>query len=333
MPCRHCIKEYGGCCKFVFHDDFKLILLPSEVRRIASLSGKEAEEFIDAAPLSPYQREWFVTGPDRHDKLWSRLFHLWGQPTGFKGPCPFLTERGCPFQYRDKPFICQAYPLDFNITSDQLFRPTDSDCMVCERAKSDAELVSYFNDDWEGLRKRFRSFRRECIEMLNKFEGLRLRACVSEDKPAIMEIMKKTPEFLPVEVDVAKEVLDLHSNGGTQSGYHVIVAELGGRIVGWACYGPTPMTESTWDVYWMATDPEMKNRGIGSALLALTEEKIRQAGGRLAVIETSSKPIYENTRAFYVSRGWHTNNRIPDYYAMGDDLVIYTKIVGGTKGG
>lgn len=159
-------------------------------------------------------------------------------------------------------------------------------------------------------------------------EGLKLRACSPQDKPAIMEIMRKTPEFLPAEVSVAEEVLDLHLNGGVQSGYHVIVSELGARVVGWACYGPTPMTESTWDVYWMATDPAMKNRGIGSALLSLAEDRIRSAGGRLIIIETSSKPSYENSRAFYVSRGWRTGNRIPDYYAMGDDLVILTKNVG-----
>ncbi len=328
MICRTCIPKTDGCCKFPFHDGFKLILLPSEVARAAARLGKAPEEFIDTSPLSPYEREWFVTGPDRQDKLWARLFELWQQPTGVTGSvCPFVTDSGCALPYTEKPFICQAYPLDFNITTGALYQPTDTDCMLCEQAKSVDEILTVFNDNWESLQQRFKAYRRECLALLNSLEGLKLRACAPADKPTIMEFMRRTPEFLPVEVSVAEEVLDLYLTGGAGSGYHADVAELGGRVRGWVCYGPTPMTESTWDVYWMGVDPEVKGRGIGSALLALAEDRIRGAGGRLAVIETASKPSYDGTRAFYASRGWKPACRIPDYYATGDDLVVYTKLV------
>ena len=49
--------------------------------------------------------------------------------------------------------------------------------------------------------------------------------------------------------------------------------------------------------------------------------------GRLVVVETSSRPDYSATRAFYERRGYTRAAVVPGYYAPGDDLVIYLKDV------
>ena len=140
-----------------------------------------------------------------------------------------------------------------------------------------------------------------------------------------MKILRRTPEFKPAEVVVAEEVIDsyLHDPGG--AGYHALVAELDSAIAGYICYGPTPLTEGTWDIYWMAVAPEKQGQGIGGALLAHAEERIREAQGRLAIIETSSQPEYEKTRRFHLSHGYQIIGRIPDFYASGDDKLILQK--------
>jgi hypothetical protein len=43
------------------------------------------------------------------------------------------------------------------------------------------------------------------------------------------------------------------------------------------------------------------------------------------VIETSSQPLYAPTRAFYVRRGYKEVARVQDFYADGDDRVIFAK--------
>jgi len=153
--------------------------------------------------------------------------------------------------------------------------------------------------------------------MLNQLEGLTTREGTAADKAAIMHILAQTPEFTPPEVVVAEEVLDCYLGNPVDSGYYVLVAEIAAQMVGYICYGPTPLTESTWDIYWMATTPALKNRGIGKTLLTLAEEHIRAKGGRLILIETSSKPSYENTRGFYQARGYDVVSTIPDFYARG----------------
>lgn len=163
--------------------------------------------------------------------------------------------------------------------------------------------------------------------MPERLKGLTTRVCAAADKLAIMHILAETPEFTPAEVVVAEEVLDCYLSNPADSGYYVLVAEVGSKMAGYICYGPTPLTEGTWDIYWMATAPVMKNRGIGKTLLTLAEEHVRAKNGRLILIETSSKPSYENTRGFYQARGYDIISRIPDFYAPADDLVIFQKRV------
>jgi ribosomal protein S18 acetylase RimI-like enzyme len=145
------------------------------------------------------------------------------------------------------------------------------------------------------------------------------------DKPAIMKILRDTPEFKPSEVVIAEELIDSYLHDSYQSGYHILVAEVERLVVGYICYGPTPLTEGTWDIYWVAVAQHGQNRGIGSALIASAENEIKKAQARLAIIETSSLPEYEKTRRFYKRQGYELIGRIPDFYASGDDKLILRK--------
>jgi ribosomal protein S18 acetylase RimI-like enzyme len=152
-----------------------------------------------------------------------------------------------------------------------------------------------------------------------------IRPVANKDKPAIMQILRAIPEFKPAEVVVAEEVIDSYLRDPSGSGYHIFVAEFDSVVVGYVCYGSTPLTEGTWDIYWLAVAPKEQGRGIGKALLAHAEGKIRKAQGRLAIIETSSKPEYERTRRFHHSQGYELICRIADFYAPGDDKLVFQK--------
>ena len=147
----------------------------------------------------------------------------------------------------------------------------------------------------------------------------------SKDKPEIVDILRNTPEFNPAEVIVAEELIDCYLNDGLSSGYIVLVAEVNSSVLGYICYGPTPLTEGAWDLYWAAVAREEQGKGIGKALLIQAETEIRNQGGRMAIIETSSKPEYEKTRRFHVSNGYQIVGRIPDFYADSDDKLIFVK--------
>lgn len=86
------------------------------------------------------------------------------------------------------------------------------------------------------------------------------------DKSSLMAILHNTPEFKPSEVLVAEEVIDCYLYAPETSGYYALVAEVDAIVAGYICYGSTPLTEGTWDIYWQATAREKRGQGIGSAL-------------------------------------------------------------------
>jgi ribosomal protein S18 acetylase RimI-like enzyme len=98
-------------------------------------------------------------------------------------------------------------------------------------------------------------------------------------------------------------------------------------VAGYACFGPHPLTEGTYDLYWIAVDPAARGRGIGHALLSHSEREVCARGGRMLLIETSNTPTYAAARALYGSGGYHVEACVHDFYAPGDDLLIYAKLL------
>ncbi|MBN1188762.1 MAG: GNAT family N-acetyltransferase [Dehalococcoidales bacterium] len=154
---------------------------------------------------------------------------------------------------------------------------------------------------------------------------MNIRPMAVRDKTAVQKILVNTPEFTPAEVTLAEQVLDECLQDPENSGYFTLVAETDSAVAGFICYGPTPITEGTWDIYWIAVDHGIQGRGIGRSLMTAAEENIQAAGGRLVLVETSSKPGYEKTNLFYQGIGYKEAARIADFYMIGDDQVIYEK--------
>jgi len=148
------------------------------------------------------------------------------------------------------------------------------------------------------------------------------------DAAAIVSMIERTAAFGPADVECVRELLDtfFHSPGG--GGYTFIVAREGEQLLGMACYGPTPLTEGTYDLYWLCTASEAQRRGVARRLIDEMEADLRRRGARLLVVETSGTDAYQPARSFYLATGFHRQATIPDYYAPGDDLVIYTKRYG-----
>jgi ribosomal protein S18 acetylase RimI-like enzyme len=139
---------------------------------------------------------------------------------------------------------------------------------------------------------------------------------------------EKTGVFKRIEIVALREVLDEYVAQPGGDGYHCYCCEKEGQILGFACHGPNTMTDRTWDLFWIVVSKETQARGIGSRLLHFVEDDIRQRNGRLLVIETSSQHSYEPTRRFYRKHGYDQPAVIPDFYADGDSIVIFTKRLG-----
>jgi len=147
-----------------------------------------------------------------------------------------------------------------------------------------------------------------------------------EDGQQIHKINATTTVFNQEEVECVDELWgEYQAQGPEISGYYFIVFKEDERVRGYACYGPRALTDRTYDLYWIAVDPNARGGGIGKKLLVATEEAVRKLGARLLIVETSGLPKYEPTRAFYLATGYWLEATLKDFYSDGDDLVIFTK--------
>ena len=152
-----------------------------------------------------------------------------------------------------------------------------------------------------------------------------IRATQRSDFEQIRSIVAATKVFSQEEVDIAVELLEIYLNDPHQKDYEMFSYVESEKVAGYICIGPTPATTATYDMYWIAVDPEVHGKGIGSQLLAYVEEYLKKKNGRLIIAETSSTEKYEKTRVFYERKGFQKFAHIKEYYKPDDDLVIYGK--------
>lgn len=161
--------------------------------------------------------------------------------------------------------------------------------------------------------------------ILNDEALITIRSLHTDDVHPLRRILESTSVFTVEEVAIAVELMDIFLTDHNQQDYDIYTAMCDNAVVGYACVGPTPLTDGTFDVYWIAVDPQHQHRGIGRQLLSFAEQLVRTKGGRMLIAETSSQPKYENTRKFYLRQAYREVARIKEYYRKDDDLVIYGK--------
>jgi ribosomal protein S18 acetylase RimI-like enzyme len=171
---------------------------------------------------------------------------------------------------------------------------------------------------------------------------MRLGQLRPHDRARLAELLVATGAFHADEVEVALSLFDLSSREegpaarGTvhQPDYEFLGAfDDDGRLMGYACFGPTPSTEGTYDLYWLAVDPTAQGQGAGRALVREVERLLGARGARLLVVETSSRHDYAGARTFYENTGYAQAARVKDFYAPADDRIILTTRLTTRDGG
>ncbi len=152
-----------------------------------------------------------------------------------------------------------------------------------------------------------------------------IRPTIPADTPALLELAHGTGVFKPSELVALGEVLDDYHAKDHALGHRSVTSVVDGEVVGFAYDAPSSLADRAWYLYWIAVAKGRQSQGLGAELLRAAEEIARDAGGRIFFIETSSLPHYEPTRRFYLAQGYDRAAVVPDFYADGDDLVVFSK--------
>jgi ribosomal protein S18 acetylase RimI-like enzyme len=141
----------------------------------------------------------------------------------------------------------------------------------------------------------------------------------------LVNLLEAIVEFTPPEVAVAIELIDAALAEPASDDYRFIVCQEGARVLGYACFGATPMTEGCFDLYWLVVDPAARRTGVARELLGAVEQALRRHHARLVRVETAGLDSYRPARALYENAGYERVATIRDFYQRGNDLCIYAK--------
>jgi GNAT superfamily N-acetyltransferase len=147
------------------------------------------------------------------------------------------------------------------------------------------------------------------------------------DRKYIEDILRSTGFFYEYEIKTALDIADITiSEGIENSGYHWLkVSDEDGIITAFANYGRNDFSVHSWELYWIAVNEKVRNLNLGSILLHRVEENIIKEGGKILWIETSGRPLYAPTEAFYRRNGYELQASLKDFYGQGDPKQIYAK--------
>ena len=148
-----------------------------------------------------------------------------------------------------------------------------------------------------------------------------------DDPERIRYLTQATGFFTDEEIQVAEELAQERLSKGSLSGYHFVMVHRDDRLIGYTCYGPIACTLFSYDIYWIAVQPELQGDGLGRRMIEETEHLIRKSGGTRIYVETSQRPQYNGTRAFYKRMGYRLEAVVPDFYAPGDGKVVFCKVL------
>ena len=154
-----------------------------------------------------------------------------------------------------------------------------------------------------------------------------LRPTVPDDTPPLKQLTAETGFFKPHEIDTLQEVLDDYHAESQAEGHVCFTCEQEGKPFGFIYFAPAPMTLGTWEVWWIVVRKDVQARGLGGEMLRFAEDEVRRRQGRVLFIETSSQPLYDPTRRFYLKHGYEEHAVLKDYYAAGDSMVVFRKDV------
>ena len=155
--------------------------------------------------------------------------------------------------------------------------------------------------------------------------GMIVRDLRVADRDAARDMLTDCGAFTETEVELALYMVD----DGLKGDYTLPALESEGRLAAFACIGPAQLAASAWYIYWFCVQRVLQGTGLGRKLQARIEDIVSAAGGDRIVLEASGRPDNERALRFYRHAGFAEVGRIPDFYRVGDDCVVYCKILKG----
>jgi ribosomal protein S18 acetylase RimI-like enzyme len=150
---------------------------------------------------------------------------------------------------------------------------------------------------------------------------------ITKEDAAVVKSLAIASGLFPEEAgDFLDGMMADYFNGGSDNGDRCVIVE-DGEPLGVAYYAPARATDRTWYLTMIAVKQDQQGKGRGAALMQHVEDDLQRGGQRVLLVETSGLPSFELTRRFYVKCGYEQEARVRDFYAAGEDMVLFRKVL------
>jgi ribosomal protein S18 acetylase RimI-like enzyme len=104
-----------------------------------------------------------------------------------------------------------------------------------------------------------------------------------------------------------------------------LTCQLDGSAVGFCYAVPEEMADGKWNMRALAVRPDLQGKGFGTAMIVALEQKLQSSNQRILIVDTSGTDDFALARNFYAKNGYQEEARVRDFWARGDDKVIFRK--------
>jgi len=153
-----------------------------------------------------------------------------------------------------------------------------------------------------------------------------IRPIIPQDKEKLFRLLTQRGTFNEKEIEVAMEVIEDSLLYPEKEEYYTFCALNDcDELAGFLCFGPIPMTDGCYDLYWIAVDEKFSQNGVGEKLLEKMEGFAMNKKARRIYVDTSSTDPSTAARSFYKKYGFKVIAVLDDFYRKGDHKVIFIK--------
>ncbi|MEM6610126.1 MAG: GNAT family N-acetyltransferase [Pseudomonadota bacterium] len=147
-----------------------------------------------------------------------------------------------------------------------------------------------------------------------------IKATSNDDISGLRAVLDRT-ELFPSEM--LTKMLAPYLAGETEAFW--LTCHNDGEPVGLCYTVPEDLADGTWNMRALAVRPDLQGKRLGAALVHAAEQHLKDKGQRILIVETSGTDAFALTRKFYAQNGYEEEARIRDFWADGDDKVIFRK--------
>ncbi len=147
-----------------------------------------------------------------------------------------------------------------------------------------------------------------------------IKATSTDDIAGLRAVLDGT-ELFPSEM--LADMLTSYLAGESEAFW--LTCHINGEAAGLCYTAPEDLADGTWNMLALAVRPDLQGKGLGAALVRAAEQRLIDKGQRILIVETSGTDDFALTRKFHAQNGYEEEARIRDFWAEGDDKVIFRK--------